>query len=394
MSIAKKSTNKIVPQYSLTGDLLSFMRCGLQYRYHSGSALPPSRPVQLWFGEFIHGVMEAAYRIWRDMEPSPAFPWPSNPTPYRGQPREDRVLHDIGEIGDVVEGLLRAQGKNPRSEKTRNSAYKRATYAVNYFGEHLFPLIASAEEKVIGTRAIPQLPNEASSARRADLYELHGIIDVLTNMQLSGVDDNNIIRRAIGEVMPGLTGTYEVIVDYKGSRRPRTTHLYWSQGDWQIQTYAWLRGKQADSLPVVAGVLLYINELAPTSDDIASLKKEMADNSTDVLPENGSKDYYTINAWRQGDAIPELSLEYRLRRAIRVIPVTEESKKISTDEFDKTVQTIEHCVNQEAMSGVILENWSACGEEATCVACDFKSFCPSPAPRKPGEYIVTAPRAP
>ena len=109
MELERKPKNPIIPSYSLTGDLISFLRCGLQYRYHNRSSLPPSRPVQLWFGEFIHGVMENAYRIWKsDSPPSLA----SNPTPYRGEPPENENPHDIGTIGEMVERTLRRAAKS------------------------------------------------------------------------------------------------------------------------------------------------------------------------------------------------------------------------------------------------------------------------------------------
>src|SRR6185369_696349 len=100
------------------------------------------------------------------------------------------------------------------------------------------------------------------TSARAHLYELHGIIDVVTDVELSGAPDSNIFKRAIHTANPALAGRFEVIVDYKGSRRPATNHDYWRQGDWQVQTYAWLRTRQPHSLLVAAGVLLYVNELA------------------------------------------------------------------------------------------------------------------------------------
>lgn len=392
MVLTRKSDREIVPQYSLTGDLLSFLRCGLQYRYHNGSSLPPSRPVQLWFGEFIHGVMESAFRIWSATTPPPVFPWPCNQTAPHQQPPSGRGTHDIGTIGDTVEATLRAQGKNPRSHIVRENAYVRATGAVNELGPYLFPLISSAEERVIGTRPVPPSPH-GQPPPRSTLYELHGIIDVLTNVQLGAAATSNVIRQAIQTACPGLTGNYEVIVDYKGSRRPATNHAYWQQHDWQVQTYSWLRTRQPNALPVAAGVLLYVNELAPVREDLVELKRAMNTNHADVVPANGSADAYQLSTWQPGNAIPQFSLPFLLARAIRVIPVNGASQNAAALHFDNVVSDIELCVAAEATAGTIMQHWQPCGDAETCAACDFRHFCPSPHPHS-GAHVVTAPNAP
>jgi hypothetical protein len=392
MVLDRRREPEVIPQYSLTGDLLSFLRCGLQYRYHNGSALPPSRPVQLWFGEFIHGVMEAAFRIWRGGAPPPAFPWPFNPTPFRGVPPAGRANNDIGAIADLVEIGLRAQGKNPRSQVVRDSAMRRCVLAVNELGPNLFPLISAAEERVIGTRNLP-VPAAGAPAPRARMYELHGIIDVVTDVELTGAPHANALKQAIQEGNPGLAGRYEIIVDYKGSRRPATSHPYWTQGDWQVQTYAWLRTQQPRSLPVAAGMLIYVNELAMSGEDLTDLKHEIARGQTDVAPPAGSPDYYQLNAWRPGAAVPDFSFAFRLARAVRVIPVNAASQQHATDQFDQVVQRIEACVGTEAAAGNIIAHWAACGDDDTCAACDFRYFCPNPAPRG-AAHIVISPSAP
>jgi len=393
MVLTRKHDREIVPQYSLTGDLLSFLRCGLQYRYQNGSSLPPSRPVQLWFGEFIHGVMESAFRIWSSAAGQPpAFPWPCNPTTPHQQPPPGRPPHDIGTIGDTVEATLQAQGKNPRSYKVRDNAYIRASLAVNELGLHLFPLISVAEEKVIGTRLIPPSPPGQPPPRSA-LYELHGIIDVLTNVQLGAVTTTNVIRQAIQTACPGCSGSYEVIVDYKGSRRPATNYPYWQQHDWQVQTYAWLRTRQPNSLPVAAGVLLYVNELAPVPEDLVELKSAVAAGTADVVPVSGSQDAYMLSTWHSGNAIPQFSLPFRLKRAIRVIPVSTASQTAAANQFDNVVSRIEFCVSAEATAGTIMQHWQPCGDAETCAACDFRHFCPNPHPH-PAHHTVTAPHAP
>lgn len=392
--LERRKDPELVPSYSLTGDLLSFMRCGLQYRYQNGSALPPSRPVQMWFGEFIHGVMETAYRMW--LSSAPAFPWPCTPTPFRGQAPQNRLAHDVGAIGDLVEITLAAAGKSPRSRDLRESAYARAEASVNEIGPALFPLIRSAEERVIGTRplVVPQ-----GQPARAQMYELHGVMDVLSavNVMAGG---NNVICDAVRTAIPDLVNGSEIIVDYKGTPRPPTQPApsesdYWSQGDWQLQMYAWLRAQQPGAAPVAAGVLLYVNELVPTRSTLEALQREIAQGRTDVRPLSGSQDDYLLRTWRPGAALPAFSLPFRMSRVIRVVPITPASTAAALQRFDSIVVDIERCVSREAQNGTIIAQWPACGDAGTCVACDFRHFCPSPASaRQGGPYSPPAPRTP
>ena len=379
MELEVKRPEHIVPSYSLTGDLLSYLRCRLQYRYHNGSALPPSRPVQLWFGEFLHGTLEMSYRFWADLrqkgQQPPDFPWPCTKREWR-QDSPSWENHDIGKFADSVENALRQQGKQARSADARDSAYRRIEVAVNELGRHLFPLIDSTERKVIGTRPVP----DSEKDLRCDNYEVHGVIDVLTNVTLSEASDDNLIRQYVQQVCPNLPETFEVIVDYKGARRPLTDEAYWEQGDWQVQTYAWLRARQPDALQVAAGILIYINELTPGGAEMQAIRRGLANNSTDVVPEAGSQDEQIVRMWREGMDTSQLSLAFRLRRAIRVIQTSSDSIERALSSFDDVVRQAEEDVVTESAGRDILQAWAPnCEDEATCAACDFRYFCPRPA---------------
>lgn len=393
MDLEVRRPEHIVPSYSLTGDLLSYLRCRLQYRYHNKSALPPSRPVQLWFGEFLHGTLELTYRYWEEVRQQgktiPRFPWPCNPKAW-GQDPPAWVENDIGKFANMVENGLRQQGKQARSADARDSAYHRVQLAINELGPHLFPLIASAERKVIGTRRVPSSQLEL----RCNNYEIHGVIDVLTHVTLSQAMNDNLIRSSVLQACPALRGTFEVIVDYKGAKRPMTNEAYWEQGDWQVQTYAWLRQRQPDALPVAAGILFYINELTPGTEEMRSLQKGIKKGLTDILPVAGSQDEQILRMWRSGMDTSQLSLEFRLRRAIRVIPITNKSIARSLEAFDNVVLSAEEDIVTEAMGGNILEAWAPnCDDDATCAACDFRYFCPRPA-NCDSNHRITCPDAP
>lgn len=388
MELDLKRSEHIVPSYSLTGDLLSYLRCGLQYRFHNGSALPPSRPVQQWFGEFLHGTLELAFRFWQTNPAHRNFPWPATQREWRA-PEPAWAANDIGRFGDQIENALRHQGKQARSRNARDSAFQRVAVAINQLGPHLFPLIAAAEKMVIGTRRVP----EAAVPLRCSNYEVHGVIDVLTHLTLGQAGAANLIRDCVQNACPNLMGEYEVIVDYKGSQRPliRAADNYWNQGTWQIQTYAWLRQRQPDALPVAAGILIYVNELTPGAAEMIALKQGIRDGTTDVLPQPGSADEQIVRMWRSGNSTDQLSLAFRLRRAIRVIPITQQSTQESLAAFDDVVRRAEEDIVAEAQAGSILDTWAHNGDDSTCDACDFRWFCPNPSLGGGNGLPVTAP---
>lgn len=385
MNLRTRSLPFEVPKYSLTGDILSFRRCGLQYRYYNGSSLPPSRPVQLWTGEFIHGVLEEAYLYWDRNRPP--FPWPCNPTPWPPpQIQQARLPYDVGVLGDRVEARLRAAGKIPRNTAARIAAYRRVDAALNILAPHLFPLIDSTEEKISGTRDMP--PVQGGQTPRGDRYELVGVVDVISQVSLVQQRGNPLVEMIV-QAVPYLSGQFDIIVDYKAARRPPMVTMsgttpYWNLEARQVQTYAWLRAQQPGANPVGAGILVYVNELSPSESDLLAFKEEISQGRTDIQPASGTQDYYTLYTWQRGMPIPVFSEEFLLHRAVRIVEVTPNEVNQAVQQIDHVVSEIELCALNENVSGVIISNWPTTGDDQDCDACDFRRFCPSPARSRGG----------
>ena len=222
-------------------------------------------------------------------------------------------------------------------------------------GPHLFPLIHRAEVRLTGARLLPPIP-EPLQFRVADRYEMVGVVDVVTHVQLAdpSLATNPIVTALKAKLGIGLPPEFEVIVDYKGMRRPPVPgaggkNSLWTQYEWQLQTYGELRRVQPDALSVVAGVLLYVNELHPTRSDLELLKDEIANGTTDVPPAPGSPTDVALKQWKTRDKVlPPLPFDYRLARALRVVPITAASIASALQSFDGVVRDIETCLGQRS----------------------------------------------
>jgi hypothetical protein len=372
-----------LPSYSLTSDLLGFLRCGLQYRYSRIGNLPPSHPVQLWFGQFIHAVLEESYRQVKEGKMK-LPPWSDA---------------DLTAIMERIDRRLAARNIRCWNDDSEILGRSRATAAVNELGPLLFPLINQAEVRVRGARKLPSILNGLLS-RDIERYEMLGVIDVVTQVELfdKRFVGNKLLELLVEELPDNPPAEFEVIVDYKGMKRPDLAEKGTSHADiyeWQVHTYSHLR-QTLSTKKVIAGTLIYLNELVPTKTDFRLLQRALKNNTKDViLPETGSADERVLRNWKakdKEDEPPLLSFPFRLRRAIRVIPITDASIAKSLKEFDDTVGRIEKCLAEEARTGCVISSWEKNSEhEPTCEACDSRTYCPDfkgmTAPRLPGQPI-------
>ena len=299
MTLSVRNKPYIIPEYSLTGDLLAYLTCGLQYRYQNKATLPPSMPIQLWFGEFIHGVMEEAYLKWKD-EGWKDFPWD-----WKTQIREieleihnrmqSRGLQPPANLFCPFEGESEHPGLCPNNQHPHKLvASIRAEASINTWGPHLFPLVDDNEVRLKGLRDMPHYQKGIS---RSNYYGVTGVIDVLSSIKLEEATDKNLIIKYLHrdptfqEKLDNLeSDRYEVIVDYKGMKRPAIGSPSWNYHHWQVQTYGWLRSLQTDSQPVLIGILFYLNELSLFKEDLKELKRDVKEHNTDIMPDGGDRE--------------------------------------------------------------------------------------------------------
>jgi hypothetical protein len=322
---------------------------------------------------------------------------------------------DPDQIVAFIEERLLNQGIAAWEPWLKLLGYARARAALLELGPHLFPLISQSEIRLTGARNLKPLP-PSKAFRRSDRYEMAGVIDVVTDVEIAKHGANQIVQ-LVKAKLGALPSTFELIIDYKGSRRqPNLTTIkgqnpsLWDQYAWQILTYSELRAKQVGSKPVAAGILIYINELLPLDSDLLELGQEIGG----FTPHGGRKlstdetvDPELIKPWRDtaklnervagieqdalirtGDKLADLKAskklitivpwDIRLRRALRVIPNDATDRGTSLQAFDGTVFGIECSRGDEFHGKSILKAWPAnSSDRGTCAACDSRTWCTS-----------------
>ena len=385
MRLTTREQPYILPSYSLTGDLLAYLKCGLQYRYQNRGALPPATPVQLWFGEFVHAVMEEAFRQWSQAPTGFPWAWDRDIRPIELEVYRRLLARGLWAPRNLF--CPDGSGTHPcwcAGPPHQLLASQRVDALINTWAQHLFPLISEAEVRLQGLRDMPAAP------RRADYFEVTGTADVLGSVQMAAAPRGNLLLHEL-QADPGVqqrlaalgVSAYDVILDYKGMRRPPHTSPESTYHEWQVLTYAWLRGLQAGANPIAAGIVLYVNELVPSGEDMRALKAEEANGQTDV-PAVGA-DAAALAHWSGRGTPPALSTQLREARSIRVVSVDDNAMATSLAQFENVVADIEASVLDEMAGSNLVGVWRArpsggayiAPAAATCTACDHKHYCPS-----------------
>ena len=109
---------------------------------------------------------------------------------------------------------------------------------------------------------------------------------------------------------------------------------------------------------------------------IGVVQQDIYNNLTDIPKDDEFKeDVALIENWDEDAKVPELSSEFKTTRSIRIININPDEIEKALNEFDNVVNNIESSLIKEIKGCKIQDAWKAQGDERTCDACDFKTFC-------------------
>ena len=368
MTLSMRPSADTQPTWDIARDLLSFLRCGLQYRYSRPGKPRPSHSSQQFSGQFLQQVQEDAWLL-ANTPSAPPFPWPEQA---------------VQELLNHVEQRLAAQGVRCHSASGRHYTRLRAAAAINELGPLLFPLLCHARLRVSGSF---HNPNTVPQSEFNDIpaCELTATIHAVARLQLHdpALGRNPLVKLLQQQLPQAPSGTVELLIDFQGNRRPYsccTQALCNDSTQLQIQATSFLYGTRTQH-PVIAGLVCYLSELVPSRRDFLALRKALIQRPGDPdIPAADSLDAAILRTWKArtpGEVPPLLSLPFRLQRTIRVINVSVADQQVALKQLRNTVQRILQCRSQELLTGHIISAWERNASQVTvCQACDARTWCP------------------
>lgn len=382
MVINVKNQPYRIPRYSLTGDLLSFLECEVQYRFNSKGSMPPSTPVQMWFGDFIHGVMEVGYAEWKEGRlnlNNMDFEDTQRIAKIVAERLEDRGLHPYSN--------LYIKEDTPKKKRKECNGNLIAHHSLSKWAPQLYPLINDNEVRMEDLR---EMPGHSEGLSKSEFYAVQGIVDVISTFDVTKFQADNPLVKSLmlnETVSNSIKGEpeYEIIIDYKGMERPAIDSDTWMHHEWQLDTYMWLRAQQIKAegrkTPILAGVLLYLNELHLSKEAIMRLQTIVAEGRTDIMPKDAD-----LIRLQNGERFKD---SFCVKRSVRVVAYEPEKIQQSLLHFDNVVKRIESNLTSELSdSSNVWNHWKGEHDKDRCVACDLKTFCPY---AKKGNYSTQVP---
>lgn len=221
LKIENNRDSAIKGKYSVTGDILSFQLCPMQYGFFASRGYLPAHVIQIWFGTVIHQVLDKLHMHYFGLlRPETKGMIPSD--------------NDVERYFNEVEETLRARGIKAINDDLKQTALRVLKIFNSLEGPTLYPNIIDTE---------CTLQNDQGE------FILHGKVDVLKDISVGkGIKNYDLVE----------------IWDYKGSKFPDINKKEGTKKleryTYQMLTYANLYRLKKGNYPL-KGVLYFLNEL-------------------------------------------------------------------------------------------------------------------------------------
>ena len=336
-------------ELSMSGDLMTFRQCPLQYRCYNVLGLPRSNKDPLWNSEFICELEREAYHQWRST----------------GRKIKDR--QSIGLMSRQVDGFLRSQGMRPHPKTYEDDVEGisgklmnlRAHETVCFLMDHLFPLVT--ENDAVFRYCDDRMP-----------FSMTGSAGVMDGNTILNAESSNVLAQIIKQSVESLSSDSKVIFEIRGTERPLQEDEGSNKDSHTTYIHALMGMRMSDNDEagrIAAGVILYLNELRLSKRARKALYAYLEDSDDD-------DDIDILLELEDGE---QPSIESRMRRCIRVVPYDSVSSRKAINDMSRIgMEIIRAHQSDEEDPSAVRSHWEPGNyDERRCKECDLALSCAS-----------------